>query len=154
MSDAVSSVVWNLATQTASSFDAEVLDITFTPHQSRAVLRVIVEPSDESFDSVDIDVIARLSRALAHALDEADPIVSKYVLEVSSPGADQPLRRPRDFRRNLTRSVIVEHTSFDTPITGRIDAVEEDAIVLSQPDDTTVTVTLAEITSAHVVLPW
>lgn len=154
MSDAVSSVVWELAQGTAGEFEAQVLDITFTPHQSRAVLRVIVEPVDETIDSVDIDVIARLSRALARALDDADPIASKYVLEVSSPGADQPLLRPRDFRRNTTRTVVVEHPSFDTPVTGRIDAVDEDTVVLANSDGTTVTVPLTGITSAHVVLPW
>lgn len=154
MSDAVSSVVWELAQGAAGEFDAQVLDITLTPHQSRAVLRVIVEPVDETIDSVDIDVIARLSRALARALDDADPIASRYVLEVSSPGADQPLLRPRDFRRNITRTVVVEHPSFDTLVTGRIDAVNEDTVVLVDSDGTTVTVPLTGITSAHVVLPW
>ncbi|MEX2533685.1 MAG: hypothetical protein WD360_06940 [Nitriliruptoraceae bacterium] len=154
MSDAVSSVVWELAQGAAGEFEAQVLDITFTPHQSRAVLRVIVEPVDETIDSVDIDVIARLSRALARALDDADPIASKYVLEVSSPGADQPLLRPRDFRRNITRTVVVEHPSFDMPVTGRIDAVDEDTVVLANGDSATVTVPLTGITSAHVVLPW
>jgi len=154
MSDAVSSVVWELAQGAAGGYEAQVLDITFTPHQSRAVLRVIVEPVDETIDSVDIDVIARMSRALARALDDADPIASKYVLEVSSPGADQPLLRPRDFRRNITRTVVLEHPSFDTPVTGRIDAVDEDTIVLADNDGMTVTVPLTGITSAHVVLPW
>lgn len=154
MSDAVSSIVWELAAEALGAFEAQVLDITFTPHQSRAVLRVIVEPVDETIDSVDIDVIARLSRALARALDDADPIASKYVLEVSSPGADQPLLRPRDFRRNITRTVLVEHPSFDAPVTGRIDAVAEDTVVLATDDGATVTVPLTAITSAHVVLPW
>jgi len=154
MSDAVSLIVWDLAKEAAATFDADVRDITFTPHQSRAVLRVIVEPTDDMIDSVDIDVIARLSRALARALDDADPITSKYVLEVSSPGADQPLTRPRDFRRNITRTVVVEHPSLAEPVTGVLETVNDDTLELSQNDGSRVTVTLADITSAHVVLPW
>lgn len=154
MSDQVSSVVQELAAVTAASFDAEIREISFAPQGGRAVLRVVVEPVDDTIDSVDIDVVARLSRSLARALDDADPIATKYVLEVTTPGADQPLTRPRDFRRNLGRTVVVEHPSFETPITGELDAVDDTVIVLARADGSPVTVPLAEIASAHVVLPW
>lgn len=154
MSDAVGSVVWDLAQSAAGEFGAQILDITFKPHESRALLRVIVEPVDETVDSVDIDVIARMSRAIAHALDDADPISSKYLLEVSSPGADRPLLRPRDFRRNIARTVVVEHPLLSGPITGQVDAVDEERVALVVDDGTTVSVPLTGMTSAHVVLPW
>lgn len=154
MSDQVSSVVKQLATDIVATFDAEIRDIIFTQHNQRAVLRVVVEPLDDTVDSVDIDVIARLSRKLAKSLDDADPIPTKYVLEVTTPGADQALTTPRDFRRNLTRTLVVEYASHDTPLTGTLDAVNDDTIVLTPKDGEAVTVKLAEITAAHVVLPW
>jgi ribosome maturation factor RimP len=40
---------------------------------------------------------ARLSRLMSQVLDAADPISGAYVLEVSSPGVDRPLTRPKDF---------------------------------------------------------
>ena len=44
-----------------------------------------------------VEDCARLSRALSEVLDAADPISGEYTLEVSSPGVDRPLTRPKDF---------------------------------------------------------
>ena len=38
-----------------------------------------------------------VSRALEAKLDEADPIEQAYILEVSSPGIDRPLKKEADF---------------------------------------------------------
>ena len=48
-----------------------------------------------------------MSRPLSDALDEADPIEGSYVLEVSSAGADRPLKRPEHFRQFLGAQVEV-----------------------------------------------
>lgn len=42
---------------------------------------------------------ARVSRAVEPLLDAADPIASRYTLEVSSPGIDRPVQRRSDFER-------------------------------------------------------
>src|SRR5687768_17117134 len=39
----------------------------------------------------------RISRELSDKLDSSDPIEGSYRLEVSSPGIDRPLTRPKDF---------------------------------------------------------
>ena len=44
-----------------------------------------------------VEDCARLSRAIADIMDAADPISGEYTLEVSSPGVDRPLTRPKDF---------------------------------------------------------
>ncbi len=49
----------------------------------------------------------QVSRALEAALDEADLLPSSYVLEVSSPGIDRPIRSEDDIRRNTGRQVVV-----------------------------------------------
>jgi len=46
-----------------------------------------------------IDDCVTISRALSPVMDVEDPISSKYNLEVSSPGIDRPLVRPKDFER-------------------------------------------------------
>ncbi|MHA7871618.1 MAG: ribosome maturation factor RimP, partial [Hyphococcus sp.] len=57
-------------------------------------LQVMAERPDRTMTAEDC---AALSRALSPALDAADPIDGHYILEVSSPGIDRPLVRPRDF---------------------------------------------------------
>lgn len=60
-----------------------------------------------------IDDCAALSRRISDKFDEVDPIAFAYRLEVSSPGIDRPLTRPKDFanwtgheaRINLTEAV-------------------------------------------------
>jgi ribosome maturation factor RimP len=46
---------------------------------------------------VGVDALSKLSRRLSAALDAADIINQRYVLEVSSPGLERSLRRPEHF---------------------------------------------------------
>ncbi len=61
------------------------------------ILQVMIEPADGR--PMDVEDCAMLSRALSAVLDVADPISSAYTLEVSSPGIDRPLTRPKDYIR-------------------------------------------------------
>ena len=73
--------------------------------KSRPVLEVRIDRRDG--DKVSIDDCARASRALEARL-EADALVDeRYVLEVSSPGADRPLKTAADWRRFVGRRAIV-----------------------------------------------
>ena len=56
---------------------------------------------------VGLEDCQRLSRAVEAKLEETDPIPSKYVLEVSSPGVGRPIRSRDDIRRNTGRRVVV-----------------------------------------------
>jgi ribosome maturation factor RimP len=60
-------------------------------------LQVMLE--DPATGQMKVDDCARVSRQISALLDEADPIESEYMLEVSSPGIDRPLTRLKDFDR-------------------------------------------------------
>lgn len=58
-------------------------------------LQVMAErPDTRQLDLADCEA---LSRRISEVLDESDPIEEAYRLEVSSPGIDRPLTRPKDF---------------------------------------------------------
>lgn len=59
-------------------------------------LQIMAERPD---GTMDLEACAALSKAIELVLDAADPIASEYTLEVSSPGIDRPLTRPKDFAR-------------------------------------------------------
>ena len=61
-----------------------------------ATLQVMIERTDRAAVSVDDCAIA--SRTVSALLDVEDPIAGTYTLEVSSPGIDRPLMKPRGFR--------------------------------------------------------
>ena len=71
---------------------------TMMSGKTKLTLQVMIDIKDES-RGVTVDDCAKVSRALSKALDEADPIENEYVLEVSSPGIDRPLTKPRHFAR-------------------------------------------------------
>ena len=60
-------------------------------------LQIMIEPADGR--PMDVEDCATLSRALSAVLDVEDPIPGAYTLEVSSPGIDRPLTRPKDYAR-------------------------------------------------------
>ncbi len=59
-------------------------------------------------DSVGIDEIAAVTRAVSRLLDETDPIPGHYTLEVSSPGLERNLRTPDHYRWAVGRDVSVK----------------------------------------------
>jgi ribosome maturation factor RimP len=60
----------------------------------KPTVQVMAERPDRTMS---VDDCAKLSREISTVLDVEDPIPGEYVLEVSSPGIDRPLTRPKDF---------------------------------------------------------
>ena len=69
-----------------------------------------------------------ISRRIEHYLDETLLLGEKYVLEVSSPGLDNPLVK-RQYNKNIGRELSIKMTE-DTKIKGNLVAVDERGIVL------------------------
>ncbi|MGH3801917.1 MAG: ribosome maturation factor RimP, partial [Pseudonocardiaceae bacterium] len=97
---AVESVVRDAVVSTG--FELEGLD------EVRAGQRWLVRVIIDSDAGVGLDDIAAVSRAVSQALDDRDDLLAgPYTLEVTSPGVDRPLTRPRHWRRNRLRLVRV-----------------------------------------------
>lgn len=72
-------------------------------NQTPAGTKVIIHIDGD--EGVSIDTCAEVSRALANRLEEEDLMNEKYVLEVSSPGLDQPLKLHRQYQKNVGRTI-------------------------------------------------
>jgi ribosome maturation factor RimP len=158
---AIADHVRGLAEPLAGTLGVEVLEVRVSGPSGRRLLRVTIDLIDlDADEGVDIDTIATLTRQLNDALDEVDPVPGRYTLEVTSPGADQPLVRARDFARNRGREVKVAVTDASAddaaePVehTGVVVAVTDTDLTLDI-DDTELVVPLGTIEQARVVLPW
>jgi ribosome maturation factor RimP len=64
---------------------------------SRAVLQIMAERADGA--AMTVQDCTSISHTVSLLLDAEDPIAGAYALEVSSPGIDRPLTRPKDFER-------------------------------------------------------
>ena len=71
----------------------------------------------------------KLSRYLEAYLDESQELGEKYVLEVSSPGLDQPLQLVRQYKKNIGRELRIKLTDGNK-VEGEIVAVTDEAVTL------------------------
>jgi ribosome maturation factor RimP len=153
--DELAGAVRDLAAPLAAEHDVEVLDVSVRAGQGRKLVKLTADTvADEPGAGLDIDTIAVLSRELGSALDEDDTIPGAYDLEITSPGADRPLTRRREFARNVGR---------DVRLVLRGDDAEERRGRLVAATDTTLTlehrgaredVPLEDVDHGTVVLPW
>ena len=63
--------------------------------RQRPVLQIMAERKDGA--AMTVEDCADISRQISALLDVDDPIEGAYSLEVSSPGIDRPLTRPKDY---------------------------------------------------------
>ena len=111
----------------AAGFDLEDVEVSLARGNRRAEVRVLVD----KVDGIDLDDVAAVSRLISAALDadvETDRSLGEgmYILEVSSPGVDRPLREPRHWRRNRGRLVTVAVAGKE--LTGRIADIDEHGV--------------------------
>ena len=113
--------------------------------------------SHEPGRKVTVDDCAAVSRALEAWLDEAGIAGEQYILEVSSPGMDRPLRRLEEWRRFIGRTVDV----LVPPLGGRFavtltNVVEEPepSVELQFPKGDRRIVRLADIKEARLAIEW
>ena len=74
----------------------------------------------------------RVSHAVSAVLDAYDPIAGNYRLEISSPGAERPLRHPEDWPPAVGRRVHLRYRDGDSEIVveGKLRAVETETVEL------------------------
>ena len=127
-----------VAERVARSYNLEIFDVQFRRESAGWVLRIFVDvPSDADHPapadaSVTVEDCERVSRDVSAILDVEETIDHRYVLEVSSPGLDRPLRDAADYRRfqgRLAKIVVSEPVDGQKHFEGRLVGLEQDAVV-------------------------
>ena len=101
----ITDIVLALAQPVVEAEGCEIWDVEYVKEAGAWYLRVYIDKAG----GVSIDDCEAVSRALDPVLDEADPIPTSYIFEVSSAGVERELRRPRDFEKFLGSQVEVRH---------------------------------------------
>src|SRR6202022_3939957 len=106
----------------------ELYDLALTGVAGHTTLRVQIDRAQ----GVTLDDCERVSKSLSALLDQADPLPTRYDLEVSSPGAERPLRNLDEYRRFIGRRANVRYRLGDSEqvAEGRLIAVSEQMIEL------------------------
>ncbi len=101
----VPSVIEEYVTPILDELNLELVDIEFVREGRNWFLRVYIDTPE---GGIDIDQCALVSEKLSVVLDEKDPIEQNYYLEVSSPGAERPLKKESDFQKAIGKFIHVK----------------------------------------------
>jgi ribosome maturation factor RimP len=135
MSKKVTDVVEELVTPILEDMQLELVDIEYVKEGKNWFLRVFID----SENGIDIEQCGVVSEKLSEKLDEVDPIPYNYFLEVSSPGAERPLKKRADFERAIGKNVYIK--TYE-PIEGEKEFEGE----LTAFDGTKITITVMQKT--------
>ena len=142
----------------ALGLDLADLRIGGTSNRPLVQVRIDWPPTDPP-RQVSVADCAMASRALEAWLDGAEgggpgPLGARYVLEVSSPGMERPLRWPRHWARFVGREVTAKVDGLGR-VRARIVAVPDEATVVLQPEGGAPRpVPLTSIRDARLAVEW
>ena len=106
--------VTDLVTPILQDHDFYLYDLEFVKEGKSWYLRVYIDKDG----GITLEDCALVSDELSEALDnvEPDPIPQAYFLEVSSPGAERPLKKEEDYQRAIDHYI---HISLYQQINGQ-----------------------------------
>jgi len=79
----------------------ELIDVEYVKELGHFYLRAYID-KEGGINILDCEVV---SRALDEKMEENDPVSDAYILEVSSPGLDRPLKKDKDYQRTIGKDV-------------------------------------------------
>lgn len=122
-------LVHDMVLQVIEGTDLELVDVDFVKECGRWYLRIFIDrPGGVSHRECQF-----VSEHLSAALDAEDPIPHSYVLEVSSPGIERPLKKLDDYRRftgRLANIVFYAPVGGKKKLCGLIAGVEDGNVIL------------------------
>jgi ribosome maturation factor RimP len=96
--------------------------------KTRPVRLMVIMDGD---NGITIDHCADLSRKLAVLLEEQNVLEDAYLLEVSTPGLDHPLKMKRQYFKNKGRQFKV-HLKDKSMVQGKLEEVSDDKLTITQ----------------------
>ncbi|WP_342600719.1 ribosome maturation factor RimP [Psychrobacillus sp. FSL H8-0483] len=101
----ITSKIEELVVPILQELNLELVDIEYVKEGRDWFLRIYI---DTPTGRIDIEQCAQVSEKLSEKLDEVDPITDNYFLEVSSPGAERPLKKDADFIAAVGKFVFIK----------------------------------------------
>jgi ribosome maturation factor RimP len=132
----------------------ELVDLRRVGTAQRPILQVRVDrPDSRPGQGVTADDCAGISRSLERFLESSAMVGPRYVLEVSSPGIERPLRWPEHWRRFVGQRARVRADALGGRRQVEIVAVPDDEhVTLRGEDGAEVTLPLADVREAKLAV--
>ena len=111
----------------------ELVNVEYIREGAHWYLRLYIDKDG----GVDMDDCSGISHMVSEMLDQKNPILQAYMLEVSSPGLERPLKKDEDFIR-FQGSLVTVHTKSPfqgyKEFSGNLIGLINDEIVLEYED--------------------
>jgi ribosome maturation factor RimP len=104
LSKTVTELVTEFAKPIVEELGLELVDVEYVKEGKDWFLRVFID----SETGIDLEQCGAVSEKLSEVLDEKDPIENLYFLDVSSPGAERPLKKEEDFIKAIGKYVALK----------------------------------------------
>ena len=131
----------------------QMVELTYSQQSGRALVRCFVDTAR----GVTIDELTALNQAIGALIEEHDVIPSAYMLEVSSPGLDRPLKTPLDFERVIGRRLTINTTvpiNSRREYSGQLLGVNDEMVQLRLNDGEKLQILLSDIARAIQEIQW
>lgn len=103
-------------------------DLTITSAGRRSIITVIIDGDSH----LSLDQVTVATKAISELIENISNLGdNSFTLEVTSPGLDRPLTKPRHWQKNIDR--LVKVTMLDTKeIKGRIKSANNDSVLIDE----------------------
>ncbi len=129
-----------------------LVDVEVRGHKGTRVVEVYVDSTGD----LGHDDLAVISKEVGFLLDVEDTVDGSYKLEVSSPGIKRPLTLPKQYQKNVGRTLRVRHHVDDSEevVVGELTAADEEGIEIERSSGEQLVLSYDDITQARIELPW
>jgi len=102
-----------------------IVEVSDSGSGGRQKITVLIDGDN----GITIEKCAEVSRKLGNEIEKQELIDQNFILEVSSPGADSPLKFLRQYKKNIGRKLKVQ-LEDENSLSGTLMGVNEDSIVI------------------------
>jgi len=141
--------LWELFEPVVNGMGYDLIEIEHFPNPKHGVLRLYIDKEG----GVNVDDCSSVSHQISALIDVEDPVRGQFNLEISSPGADRPLRRLKDFQRftgSLVKLKTVMPLEGQRNFKGRLLEASEDTVVI-ETDDEEISLPMSAVEKARIV---
>ena len=140
--------VEELAETIAHETGVELVDVEFKGSRQKPHIVVYIDKEG----GVTLDDCEQVNKLLGELLDIKDPVPSSYVLEVSSPGIERPIKKKCDFLRfqgSYVKIKTYEKIEGQKNFKGLLTGLRDDHVVLQDEGGREIQISLDRIAKAH-----
>ena len=122
----------------------ELVDVEYVKEGSMWYLRAYIDKPG----GITVNDCEAVSRRLSDILDEKDFIEASYVLEVSSPGLGRPLKKEKDYVRNMNKEIEIRTyraINKSKEFYGLLKAYDKDTVTITDEDGNETTFNKSDI---------